>query len=408
MRVVDSDVVIVGGGPAGTTTAIALAKIAPRLRIVLLEKATYPREKYCAGALGGRGEKLLTELDALPDVPHVALEGISFYGFGGARKETVGPIGRVIRRYEFDHALAKIAAERGVTVVEGDRVEAVHEEEHGAPSDTRTPRTRVVTSGGEYSARVVVGADGVGSTVRKAMGYGAGRYRAQVLEVDTESIASDLERTVIHFDLTDHSFTGYFWDFPTLVEGKPMCCRGIYRIVLDDAPVDLGARLHERLARMGLDFSHYRQKRFAERGYEPDVPLATGNLMLVGEAAGIDPITGEGIAQAIEYGALAGPFVADVLAGRAVLPSWTDVVHRSRLGWDLRKRTRVLPYFFGNLRAPAERFMVGSGGSPLRTGIRHFAAQRHSRADIAVSALGAGAHWLRHRVRAGFASNAFG
>ncbi|HWL87601.1 MAG TPA: FAD-dependent oxidoreductase, partial [Polyangiaceae bacterium] len=62
MRVVESDVVIVGGGPAGSTTAIALAKAAPGTKIVLLEKSRYPREKYCAGALGGRGDKLLAEL----------------------------------------------------------------------------------------------------------------------------------------------------------------------------------------------------------------------------------------------------------------------------------------------------------------------------------------------------------
>ncbi|WP_394844339.1 NAD(P)/FAD-dependent oxidoreductase [Pendulispora brunnea] len=386
------DVVIVGGGPAGTTTAIALAKADPSRSIALLEKASYPREKYCAGALGGRGEKLLGELDAMPNVPSVPLEGISFTGAGGGRKECVGPIGRVVRRFEFDHALANIAAERGVTIVENARVDAIHAgENHGV---------RVATSRGDYRARVVIGADGVGSTVRKAMGHGAGRYRAQVLEIDTESVASDLERSVIHFDLTDHSFTGYYWDFPTLVDGKPLQCRGIYRILLDDRPVDLGARFGARLAGMGLDLSRYRQKRFAERGYDPDLPLATRHMMLVGEAAGIDPVTGEGIAQAIEYGALAGPFVADVLAGRALLTNWTHVVRRSRLGWDLRKRTRMLPLFFGDLRAPAERFIVGSQGSPLRTGIRHFAAHRHSPRDMALSFLGASAHWLGHSLRA--------
>ena len=389
------DVVIVGGGPAGTTTAIALAKADPARSIALLEKASYPREKYCAGALGGRGEKILGELDAMPDVPSVPLEGISFAGAGGGRKECVGPIGRVVRRYEFDHALANTAARRGVTIVENARVEGLHVGHAGVGHGVR-----VVTSGGEFRARVVVGADGVGSVVRKAMGHGAGRIRAQVLEIDTESVPSDLERSLIHFDLTDHSFTGYFWDFPTLVDGQPLQCRGIYRILLDDRPVDLAARLGERLAGMGLDLSRYRHKRFAERGYEPDLSLATRHMMLVGEAAGIDPVTGEGIAQAIEYGALAGPFVSDVLAGRALLSNWTDVVRRSRLGWDLRKRTRMLPLFFGDLRAPAERFIVGSHGSPLRTGIRHFAAHRHSPRDMALSFMGAGAHWLGHRLRA--------
>ena len=66
--------------------------------------------------------------------------------------------------------------------------------------------------------------------------------------------------------------------------------------------------------------------------------------MLAGEAAGIDPVTGEGIAQAIEYGVLAGEFLARTLAaspsGPVDVSRWHGVVARSRLARDLRIRTR--------------------------------------------------------------------
>jgi flavin-dependent dehydrogenase len=376
------DVVIVGGGPAGTTTAIALAKAAPSASIALLEKAHFPRDKYCAGGLGGRGEKILLSLQAMPDVPSVPLTGISFRAQPGERAENLGTIGRVVRRKEFDHALVQIARQRGVRVVEGAQVESLQD-------------ATVVTSASEFHARVVVGADGVGSVVRRAMGLGHGLWRAQVLEVDTEPVAEDRDRATIHFDLSDRTLNGYFWDFPTRFDDADLMCRGIYHVKMDDTPVDLSARLGERLTTMGLDLARYKNKRFSERGFEADLRLATSRWMLVGEAAGIDPLTGEGIAQAIEYGAMAGPFIARVLTGDASLKSWTDEVRRSRLGRDLRVRTRMLREIFGPHRDQAERFLLSGNGAPLRTGIRHFAAEPHPPADLALSALRAGVHFLR-------------
>ena len=67
---------------------------------------------------------------------------------------------------------------------------------------------------------------------------------------------------------------------------------------------------------MGLDISKYKSKRFAERGIEMAETLAKKSLMLAGEAAGIDPVTGEGIAQAIEYGSMVGPFVVSRTCNR--------------------------------------------------------------------------------------------
>jgi flavin-dependent dehydrogenase len=370
----DFDVAIVGAGPAGATTAISLLHARPSLagRVVLLEKARFPREKPCAGALGARGDALLRKLDVTVDVPSASVDGITLLGAGGEASASPGRIGRVVRRIEFDHALARIAASRGAELRDGVRVDDVRGE---GPAGVL-----VETSAGPVRARVVVGCDGVGSLVRKKLGQGPGRLRAQVVEVDTEAVAGDRDRSQLVFDASDLSLSGYAWDFPTIVDGRPLVCRGVYRLKIDgeadDGGVDVGAKLDARLRAQGIDPRACKNKRYAERGFEPTSSVAGGALMLAGEAAGIDPVTGEGIAQAIEYGSLAGRFLAQHLGGEGAVTveAWREAFARSRLARDLRIRTRFVTLFYGPDRAVIERLLTASP-DPLFVGCQHFADQ---------------------------------
>ncbi len=392
------DVVIVGGGPAGTTTAIALAHASPELarRTVVLERARYPRDKPCAGALGARGDALLASLGVHVDVPCVPIDGMSFCSADGTVTAAPGRIGRVVRRVEFDHALARAAAARGVDVRDGLRVEAVRDEgEAGAV---------VETSEGPMRARVVVGSDGVGSIVRKALGLGAGRWRAQVVEVDTPRVSSDPPgRAVLHFDASDRRLRGYAWDFPTLVDGRELVCRGVYRLKVDGDPdggPDLGALLDRRLRSRGIDPAACRNKRYAERGYERASRSAGGALMLVGEAAGIDPVTGEGIAQAIEYGVLAGRFLARLLQRDPLcvrVDGWTRELAASRLALDLRVRALFLRAYHGPARAELERFFVESPDA-LYVGCEHFAARPHDWVRVGEVVARGAARWIARAI----------
>jgi len=247
------------------------------------------------------------------------------------------------------------------------------------------------------------GADGVGSLVRRAMGLPFGRVRAQVVEVDTEPTPADGPRDLLHFDMRDRSGAGYAWDFPTLVDGRELVCRGAYVLHLDAlagavAPVVPEPWLRARMAEMGLDLARYRIKRFAERGLEPGAPISRPRALLAGEAAGIDPMLGEGIAQAIAYGDLAGGYLADRLEdGDLRFHDWGDRVRRARLGHDLRVRDHAMRRFYGRGRGAIERFLEEEPAF-LRAGLHYFGGLPPRAPDVLRA--GASAALLAARIEA--------
>jgi flavin-dependent dehydrogenase len=359
------EVIIAGAGPAGLSTALFLLKGRPELkgRVLVLERKVFPREKFCAGALGARGDRLLQSIGVDVDVPSVPISRIQFTAPGRSASSSPGTIGRVIRRREFDARLAEIARKRGAVIAEGLRV-----------TDFRASLDRVdVEAGGEeFSGAVLVGADGVGSVVRRRLGLPFGRLRAQAIEVDTERIPSDTANNVLHFDVSDRALRGYGWDFPTPLGGEVLVSRGIYSLEIPgDSGRDVQEYLRRRLKRLGLDLGQYRVKRMAERGFEPHQPFSSRRVLLVGEAAGVDPLTGEGIAEAIQYGALAGPYLArKTEIGDLELTDWKTHFLKSSLGSDLLFRRWLALLCFRLARRPAEAlFARAPGVLTLATGL---------------------------------------
>ncbi|HMG53270.1 MAG TPA: FAD-dependent monooxygenase [Kofleriaceae bacterium] len=357
------DVAIVGGGPAGISTALHLHAAAPRARIVVLEKARYPRDKICAGGIGARAFRLLERIGVEVACPQVGLDAIALRLPGDTVVIELPGLGAVVRRIEFDHALARHAIDRGIAVRDGCAVHAIAIGERGAQVTTG--------DGATLHARCVVGADGVGGVVRRLAGFPRGALRAQVVELDTEAAPGDLPRDTIAFDFSLSDLRGYAWDFPTAVAGEPLVCRGVYALgVAADQPRD---RLAAYLAARGLDAARYRLKQFAERGFEPGAEIARPRVLLVGEAAGIDIATGEGIGQAIEYGAVAGRYLARALtADRLQFADWRRTVDRHHLGVQLRIRHAAHRAFYGRGRARIER-MLPRIGALLRAGVQDFA-----------------------------------
>jgi hypothetical protein len=160
--------------------------------------------------------------------------------------------------------LARAALARGIAVRDATPVASIAiEHDH----------VRVETAAGEVlRARAVIGADGVSGIVRRQAGFARPTLRAQVVELDTEGVPADLPRDTIVFDFLTRELRGYAWDFPTLVAGQPLVCRGVY--VLGVAADHPRTRLAAYLAARGLDLARYRLKQFAERGFEPGARAA--------------------------------------------------------------------------------------------------------------------------------------
>jgi flavin-dependent dehydrogenase len=380
------DIAIVGGGPAGLSTALHLQKVSPRIaaRTVVLERETYPREKICAGAIGGRGLRKLAALDLSIDVPMVPLDVVAVKMDGRVMSVREPGLGVVVRRVEFDHALALATAARGVEVRDGCEVERIDVSDDGVRIATAT--------GDEYRARVVVGADGVAGVVRRQTGFPRGALRAQVVECDTPHVAADHPRDTVFFDFDDRSLVGYGWDFPTVVNGQPLVCRGVYAIKQwagrPATEENVRTTIDGYLARRGLAARDadgkpaYRMKQFAEQGFEPGAPIAKPRVLLVGEAAGIDIATGEGIAQAIEFGSVAGPYLARAVADDDLsFADWRRRVDLDHVGWQLRIRHTCFKAFYGP-RRPRLESIVSRMTTLLRVGTRDFAGAPQSALDV--------------------------
>ncbi|HEY6038515.1 MAG TPA: NAD(P)/FAD-dependent oxidoreductase [Kofleriaceae bacterium] len=385
------ELVIVGGGPAGLATALHLQAVAPKLaeQTIVLEAERYPREKICAGGLGMRGLAALERLGITLDVPMVPLDAVAVRLASETIVTRVAGCGVVIRRVEFDHALAKAAIARGIEVRDGTPVTGI---------EIHDDHVIVTTPTETYRAKAIVGADGVGGIVRRAAGFARHELRAQVCELDTEASPLDLPRDTVVFDFAMRDLAGYTWDFPTLVAGEPLVCRGAYAIhtLAHDPP---RARLETYLAQRGLDISRYRVKQYAERGFTPGAAIARPRVLLVGEAAGIDIATGEGIAQAIEFGATAGPYLARAFERDDLgFASWRRYVTRHHIGWQMWIRHLCYRWFYGDRRDTVERIMPKLP-QLFRVGVEDFAGLPISKLALAHGAGQFLAAYIHERAR---------
>jgi geranylgeranyl reductase family protein len=295
------DVLVVGAGPAGSSTAIHLGRAGAR--VLLADKARFPRDKPCGGGLTGRALKRIP-VDPSPvverDVDRFELR--LRYGSSFTRGHDE-PLIRMTQRRRLDAFLVERAADAGAVVRDGVRVEGLEAGES---------RIAARVGGSVVEADVLVGADGANGVVARTAGLGDGIVRGVALEgnVPLERLGGDLERTaVIELAVLPG---GYGWIFP----------KGDHANLGVGGWGSEGPRLRDHLARLarahGLPFdslSELRGHRLPMRRL--GTPAATGRVLLVGDAAGlVDPLSGDGMYEAFVSARLAADaVVAGNLAG---------------------------------------------------------------------------------------------
>ena len=307
------DILILGGGPGGLSTALHLQQMAPHLaeRMVVLEKEHYPRFKLCAGGLVADAEMILKQLGLdVREVPHVDADAarFDFAGKGPTVRLPKRHAMRIIRRDEFDAWLAKKAENRGIKIAEGVNVKKVQ---------PREDCVVVETDAGTFTAQIVVGADGSNGITRKCILPNAPVSTARLLEVITPTNDVIARNGTAYFDFfpVPQNIAGYVWDFPTQAKGEPKRCWGIYdtNLLAGGHRPPLKEPLAEEMARQGYDLKDYEIKGHPIRWFDPMNPLSVRRVLLVGDAAGADPLFGEGISMALGYGKVAAQAIMDAL-----------------------------------------------------------------------------------------------
>lgn len=342
------DILIVGTGPSGTSTALHLIKQHPNWanRIVMIDKAVHPREKLCGGGVTHLGQNILARLGIPFDIKsyevreaRLVYEDKSYSLFGN-------PIFRIVRRDEFDHWLLKKAEDLGVTVRQGEAVRDV------VPHDDYV---EVVTAKAIFQAKVVVAADGSRSFVRRALKWEGNSNVARLLEVLTPEnphVQPEFKDSVAVFDfthMTSGGLQGYYWDFPSYINGEAYMNRGLFdsRTRPERPKADLKQTLSDSLEVRHRHLNDYELKGHPIRWWGADNPLSQNRVILVGDAAGVDPLFGEGIAFALGYGDVAAPAIVDAFERQDFsFATYKERVHSHSLFVHLNLRTRVARFAY--------------------------------------------------------------
>ena len=304
------DVVVVGCGPAGATAAYRLASAGAR--VLMLEKEALPRDKVCGGGVSAKAIRE-APFPLLPVVERHARSALVAYGGASAVPCERPGIGGMTRRAVLDSFMTGKAVAAGAVLRERSAFEGF--EQHGDALEVRT-------SGGTVAARVLVGADGVHSRVRRQLFPGPAPPAVAAVEALLWPAPGMLEVVgdTCVFDLGAIP-GGYGWIFPK----RDHLNVGLYRFVKRPDNVDMRALLEGYIARTPVLRSY---ERIAVKGYpipvRPVAPrLASRGVVLVGDAAGVaDPLFGEGIYFAIRSGNLAADAIAAALEGRASLAAY--------------------------------------------------------------------------------------
>jgi menaquinone-9 beta-reductase len=356
-----TDVAVVGAGPAGSAAAIVLSRLGRQ--VVLIDKATFPREKCCGDGLTAAAIRRVEDLGLNPVAVQSwqPVQGATVVASDGYHLDLplpeVGQFAASARRSDLDTELVGLARRAGAHVIEGHAVTTV------SNAGTVGGVAVDLDDGRSVLARYAIACDGAWSPVRKALGldetgylgdWQAGRqYFGQVGPL-AGSLWVWFEADMV---------PGYAWSFP-LADGTANVGYGVIRQPgeplgeLKGQRIDFLARpaMAEVLGPRAIAISPWKAWPIPARIGATMLSGLGGRVLFAGDAArGCDPMTGEGIAQALESAELAARAIATAGPDR---PEAAATRYKRQIRWGLalddrlsRSLSRVLAHPGGSARS---------------------------------------------------------
>lgn len=313
------DIAIIGAGPGGSTTATYLAKTGAR--VLLMDKAKFPRDKTCGDALSPNAIKILEDMGLLDDLEDFGfrLNGVRLVAPDGngmeapvTQKQGLPDHLYIAPRLQLDNLLVQNAIQAGVEFKPSLKV-----------SDILVENDQVIVLGsnrkvaGRFSAKAAVLAVGVSTPLLKKLGLMPRSPKfAVAARAYYENLAGLDDLMEIRFDSAP--LPGYGWIFPTSATSAnigagflkrsrklPLTAKGVFDKFLNHPPIQ---EIMENANQVGAVKSYPLRMDFATARTFDD------RLVVVGEAAGlVNPFTGEGIDYAMESGQIAAQVLLNQL-----------------------------------------------------------------------------------------------
>ncbi|MFW9831048.1 MAG: geranylgeranyl reductase family protein [Candidatus Thorarchaeota archaeon] len=368
------DVIVVGAGPAGSIAAYKCARLG--LRVLLIDKAVYPRDKPCGGGISVRSiEALKTAGIKIPSyLVEQEIFGLNLMGPDGIPfvLKCSRRLAYIVKRGRFDHFLAKEAVRTGAEFLDGCPLIQIKQFPDQIICQTKK---------GNFRGRLVIGADGAASTVGRLTGLRKPVKANEIgvaVEVDVP-ISERLWDAVLDPTLIIVWFLnipyGYFWAFPR----KQSLSVGVGGMAdrLGNAPKLLRG-LSKRFCK------HFNIQPFTLQNikghmlpvFRKLIPLTSNRVLLIGDAAGfIDTFSGQGICYALESGLIAAHVAEQITRKNQKLPealsNYSTLINR-RFGEELRYSWTVARiihgHLYGGLRAARFLKSIGSALFDLALG----------------------------------------
>lgn len=326
----DFDVIVVGSGPSGSLAAYHLAKAG--ISTAIVEKDKLPRYKTCGGGLVFRAKKLIP-FDVGPAIEREFFQAELYFAKENRHfsVKRPNPIITMTMRDKLDHHLVRHAVDGGAELLDDQKVVKLEAGESLKLTTTKS----TLTSG------FIIAADGALSIMAKLGGWKESRYLIPALEYEVKVNNDDFERLAseVRFDI-DAIPKGYAWSFPKrdhLSIGVASSKRG---------KVNLKEYYKGYLDILGI------KEVIDESQHGYQIPLSPrkegfvkNNILLTGDAAGFaDPVTAEGISNAIFSGQLAAQSIIE----GALNPALVDKLYHEKLKSSLLPQLKI-GRFLGNI-----------------------------------------------------------